>query len=315
MKKRIVALLLVCFALLICVACGEEETAADKGYTPEKVVARTGDYYLSIADDFTAGKNDWEILALARNGREIPQELFDGYYAEIESNLIANGGVIPEGMNSAYARTALVVQALGRDPSNVGGYDLFAPLNDIETTESQGRNGASWALLAAKACGKSVPDEEYLQFILSSQHEDGGFDISGFDESDVDVTAMILQALSFYRGREDVDRAVEKGLSFLSTAQAEDGGFGTMGAPSAESCAQVLTALCALDIPVDDERFTKDGHTVYDALMSYYLDDATFCHTLELGTSDSLATAQAYYAVVALDRMEKGESFLYALTE
>ena len=198
MKKKIVTVLLVGLTLLLFAACGDEESAVDKGYTPEKVVARSGDYYLSVADDFTAGKNDWEVLALARNGREVPEGLLDRYYADIEAALVANGGVIPEGMNSAYVRTALVVKAMGKDPGNVGGYDLFAPLNDIETTESQGRNGASWALLAAKACGKTVPEEEYLQFILSSQHEDGGFDISGFDESDVDVTAMILQSLSFY---------------------------------------------------------------------------------------------------------------------
>ncbi|MGI5873040.1 MAG: prenyltransferase/squalene oxidase repeat-containing protein [Bacillota bacterium] len=313
MKRKLVLICLCCFVLASFVGCGENEE--EISYTPSKVVARTGDYYLSVADGLTAGEDDWVIIGLARNGREVPEGLFDRYYGETEQLLIDNNGVLPDAMNSVYARMALTVTAMGKDPGNVGGYDLFAPLNDVAATESQGLNGASWALIAAKGCGKAVPEEEYLGFILGSQHEDGGFALSEGLDSDPDITAMMLQALSFFAGRDDVDGAAGRALNYLSGVQFEDGGFGSMDEPSAESCAQVITALAAQNIPVDDERFVKNGNTVFDALMTYYLDDATFAHSRELGTGDKMATEQAYYAVVALDRMEKGETFLYDLTD
>lgn len=76
----------------------------------------------------------------------------------------------------------------------------------------------------------------------------------------------------------------------------------------------MLTALSGLNISVDDERFVKNGNTVYDALMSYALEDGSFMHTASLGTADSMATEQAFYAMVAKDRMEKGLSSLYELS-
>ena len=313
MKRKLVLICLCCFVLASFVGCGEKEE--EISYTPSKVVARTGDYYLSIANGLTAGEDDWVIIGLARNGREVPEGLFDRYYGETEQLLIDNNGVLPDAMNSVYARMALTVTAMGKDPGNVGGYDLFAPLNDVAATESQGLNGASWALIAAKGCGKAVPEEEYLGFILGHQNDDGGFDLVGAGDSDVDLTAMMLQALYFYGGRADVSDAVERAFQYLSDVQEEDGGFSSFGAPSSESCAQVLVALSAFEIPLTDERFVKNGHTVFDALMTYYLRDATFAHSKELGTGDKMATEQAYYAVVALDRMEKGETFLYDLTD
>ena len=47
-----------------------------------------------------------------------------------------------------YARLTLALTAIGRDPTNVGGYDLLETLCDYDKMISVGINGASWALLA-----------------------------------------------------------------------------------------------------------------------------------------------------------------------
>ena len=57
---------------------------------------------------------------------------------------------------------------------------------------------------------------------------------------------MALQALAPYRDRADVNTAVEKALGWLGTVQNEDGSFSLEGEATAESCAQMVTALAAL---------------------------------------------------------------------
>ena len=39
----------------------------------------------------------------------------------------------------------LALGAIGRDPRDVGGYDLVKPLGDFDAVIKQGMNGAAWA--------------------------------------------------------------------------------------------------------------------------------------------------------------------------
>ncbi len=95
--------------------------------------------------------------------------------------------------------------------------------------------------------------------------------------SDVDMTAMALQALSNYQDKEEVKIATNKALDYLSKNQGKDGGYeNEWVGDSSESVAQVLIALTSLDInPTEDERFVKDGNLV-DKLLSFQLEDGGF---------------------------------------
>ena len=73
---------------------------------------------------------------------------------------------------------------------------------------------------------------------------------------------MTLQALAKYRDQADVTAAVERGLAVLSSLQEPDGGYVSWGSSNSESVAQVIVALTELGVPLDDERFTKNGITV-----------------------------------------------------
>ena len=157
--------------------------------------------------------------------------------------------------------------------------------------------------------------EELIQGLLKYQLQDGGFAYSG-KEGDVDVTAYALQALAPYvEFDEKTNQAVEKALQFLSDAQLEEGDFASYGTASCESTAQVILALCALNIDyTSDERFIKNYNTVKDGLVRYQLEDGSFAHTIS-GKSNDMSTAQCLSALIALYRQESNQSFLYSYGE
>ncbi|MFR5421868.1 MAG: hypothetical protein ACLTG4_07965, partial [Oscillospiraceae bacterium] len=134
--------------------------------------------------------------------------------------------------------------------------------------------------------------------------------------ADPDVTAMVLQALAAYRGEAAVAAAVSRGIDTLSAMQSSDGGFTSWGSANAESVAQVIVACTALGIDPDtDSRFVKDGGSAVDALLTFYdAGAAAFRHKASGGT-DSLATEQAVYALVAVSRFRRGQSGLYQETD
>ena len=102
--------------------------------------------------------------------------------------------------------------------------------------------------------------------LISLQLPDGGWALMG-QAADVDVTAMVLQALAPHRETPAVADSVAKAVALLASRQQEDGGFVSMGQPNPESAAQVMIALCALGVdPLTDEGFLKNGVTLLDSI-------------------------------------------------
>ena len=175
--------------------------------------------------------------------------------------------------------------------------------------------------------GKLTP-EEIADILLKMRHPDNGWSVTG-EYGDVDVTAMVLQALApMYNGSvfgesgeaakeeesglyEKVKDMVENGVGFLSAKQLENGDFQSFGVRNAESTAQVITALSALSIDcVNDPRFIKNGNSVLDGLKLYKQTDGSFSHKLG-EQSNPTATVQTFYSLVAYLRMSEGKSPLY----
>ena len=175
--------------------------------------------------------------------------------------------------------------------------------------------------------GKLTP-EEIADILLNMRHPDNGWSVTG-EYGDVDVTAMVLQALApMYNGSvfgesgeaakeeesglyEKVKDMVENGVGFLSAKQLENGDFQSFGVRNAESTAQVITALSALSIDcVNDPRFIKNGNSVLDGLRLYKQTDGSFSHKLG-EQSNPTATVQTFYSLVAYLRMSEGKSPLY----
>lgn len=284
----------------------------------------TGDYIEKLpGDELNAFGSEWYILGLARSGRKVS----DDYYKAIEkyvSENIDENGRLDEKRATDNAKLVLVLSALGRDVTDVGGHDLLQALSDMDYVTQQGLSGAIYALLAFDCRGYGIPAadknavqtsrEGLVKYILDRQLKDGGWAYSG-GKAEPDMTAMALQALAaYYKTDAKVKDAVDKAVTCLSKLQNTTGGYDSYGSVNSESAAQVITALTALGIdPDNDARFVKNGVSVLDSLCGFYVDGG-FRHVSD-GKLDPTATAQGYYALAAYYRFADSQTALYDMTD
>ena len=269
---------------------------------------------------------EWAVLGLARSGYSVPTDYFDTYYANVEKYVKNCKGVLHDRKYTEYSRVILALAAIGRDPSNVAGYNLLTPLGDFDKTIWQGLNGPIWALIALDSGNYDIPKNTsaktqatrqlYIDEILNRQMKDGGWNLTGTGDSDPDMTAMALQALAKYQDQKAVKTATDSALSWLSKNQDSKGGFASWGTVNAESTAQVIVALCELGISLDDSRFVKNGHGLIDNLLTFRQSNGSFTHTLDSAEGNNqMATEQCFYALVAADRAENGKNSLYRMND
>lgn len=310
----------------------------------EKLLAEMGGIYASVGESLQAQVNksapivgsiggEWLALGLARSGRSVPAGYYDNVVQYVKANVNANER-LHNSKSTDNSRVILALTAIGKDPTNVGGHNLLKGLDSMSYINKQGINGPVFALIALDSHNYptfgEVTRDVLIDRILSEQVKaDGGWALGGADEeaSDVDITAMTIQALApYYKTNAKVKTAVDKGLTWLSAHQEEDGGFASWGAVNSESCAQVIVALAALGIdPLTDSRFIKNGITALDALCGYYTQDDTlgkgFAHVKQSsggyvgGAYNQMATEQAYYALNAYYRFANSQNRLYDMTD
>ena len=269
---------------------------------------------------------EWAVIGLARSGYSVPADYYDEYYTRVEKYVKNCSGVLHERKYTEYSRVILALTAIGRDPSNVAGYNLLMPLGDFDKTIWQGLNGPIWALIALDSGNYTIPKNTtaktqstrqlFVDEILNRQQKDGGWTLDDTGDSDPDMTAMVLQALAKYQDQSAVKAATDKALTFLSKAQDRNGGFASWGTVNAESTAQVIVALCELGISLDDSRFVKNGHGLIENLLTFRQSNGSFTHTLDSAEGNNqMATEQCFYALVAADRSENGKSSLYRMND
>ncbi len=266
----------------------------------------------SIQDNF----NDWDAFALARAGKKVPQY----YYDVLESYIKEKQGNFR--LVTDYERMALAVTAIGKDPRNLAGYNFIEKIYNHERMTNQGTNGPVFALLALDARNYDVPAnalwtrEKLLAWILEQQNADGGFPLSksGAGASDLDITAMTLQALSPYKDKKEVNAVIEKALTWLSKQQLASGGFTAWGEENSETISQVIIALTSLGIDLEDTRFVKKNGNLVTALESYVNSDGGMSHA-KGESSNYLATQQGLMAWAAYDRFKQGATSLFTMSD
>lgn len=337
--KRIISILMAFLMIFSLSACSEhpaipdvsENSTQEESSVPEEnteetsVLEMTADALIKITGEPIYGSvgGDWTAFGLARMDKEANAEWIEKYYEQAEKYVVGCSGVLDSRKYTEYSRTIIILTAIGKDPTNVGGYNLLAPLADFEQTIFQGMNGPAYALLALDSGNYEIPEntagttqatrELYIDYILSKESPNGGWGLAG-GEGEIDITAMVLQALAKYREREDVSAAIDRALIFLSENQNDMGGYTAYGTDGSESVSQVIVALCELGIPINDERFVKNGRTLEDRLLDFMVEGEGFRHLLE-EEPNIIATEQAFYALVAINRAEKGMPSLYSILE
>lgn len=280
-------------------ASREAEQAADKIWKYEMEQAGASDYeeYLSAGLVPYAGEGtEWLFICLTQWKPELD---FGEYARALDEYLEKNGTLKPVD----YQRIALAKSAIGTDREWI--------INAIREYTGQGGIMSNIYGLILADSGDYIPRSERLLLaseLVKMQLPDGGFVLNG-QYSDTDVTAMALQALAPYKN--EYGDEIERALLRLSELQKDDGGFASYGTENSESSAQVLMALCALDIDyANDERFIKNSVTIWDALCEYECEDGGFSHT-KGGMVNGMATAQVLAAAVCLNRYLEGGGFIY----
>lgn len=271
--------------------------------------------------------SDWTTIALALSGQE---ERFDSYRKRLEARITKryeeNGGLDRVEANP-YHRAALTVLALGGDPTAFGTRADGSPIDLIadgtyafqgESIGAQGLNGWIYALLVLDAGGVSLPADarfsrqDMIDAILAAQEADGGFGLTE-GSSDVDITAMALQALAPYQNQ--YPREIQQALTYLAEQMTGSCRFRSYGQESAESSAQVILALCSLGIdPETDRQFSIGIENLLTGLAGFRQENGTYGHLLEDTQGNCLATAQCLLALTALSRLRQGRR-LYDFTD
>lgn len=253
--------------------------------------------------DASEESSAWLIFGCDKaNADALTDEYYDDYYDNVRLLVKNTGGVLSEDRYTAYERVSIAVETLGADPEDVEGYDLMAPVDDYEKVCAQGINAEIYALISANYVGYDLKNErEYLDDILDAQVEDGGISFDG-KSGDLDITAMAVQALSFYQEDKEVQAVIAKARDYLSSKQGKDGDYG-----NCETTAQVIMALaCLKEDPGKAEDFIKEGKSLTDGLMLYWTGTA-FCHK-QGDEEDLMATQQAILAMDGILAAREGKS-------
>ena len=324
-QKWIALLLALILALSVCgcaadkpqtetaetTAAVETRTAAGQSTVTDEELTQTAQWLMEQIPQPTYGSvgGEWAVFGLARSGVAVPKEYFEVYGENVAAYTAEHGGVLHAKKYTEYSRVILAWTALGKDATDVGGFNLLVPLADFDQTVFQGINGPIFALLALDSGAYDIPEntagttqatrDGYVDYILNAELPGGGWSFAGGD-AETDITAMALQALAKYRDRQ-------------SQQQEENGGFVAYDSESSESIAQVIVALTELDVSLTDSRFVKSGNTLVSRLLEFRTENGAFRHILD-GEEDVMATEQGFYALVAVSRAEQGKSTLYTMT-
>ncbi len=256
---------------------------------------------------------EWQIIGISRAGVQVDEK----HYKNLEEYVRAQKGSFRK--ITDCGKIVMAVTALSKDPRNISGYNLIEKIYNNDKMTLQGTNGPAFALLALDTVRYAVPEDalwsrkKLTDWILKQQNDDGGFPLTHGEASDVDITAMTLQALSRYQDNPAVKTAVERAVDFLSRNQASDGGYCSWKDSNSESVSQTIIALTALGInPATDDRFVKDGNLI-SKLLSFKEPDGRFAHRKGDGPND-IATEQALVALIAYRRFLEGKNWVYDMT-
>ena len=276
---------------------------------------------------------EWAVLAEAR-GNVSASVWYDKYLSNMAKTVASMNGRLDttntQTKHTEYSRVILALTSLGEDATKFTGsngtvYNLVEPLfeknGSTYRVSEQGNNGTAFALIALdsgnyydNATGTTVRNA-WVNSLLGAQISDGSWGIDAdFPGSNVDMTAMVVQALAPYCSTNaTVKAAVDKAVEWLSAEYQQNSDYG-----SSESAAQVIVALSALGIDAKtDSRFQHNGISVLSNFLSYADPNSKgFLHDKQPNsTVNQMASEQAAYTLVAYDRYINGSKRLYDMSD
>ena len=276
---------------------------------------------------------EWAVLAEAR-GNVSASVWYDKYLSNMATTVASKNGKLDntktQTKHTEYSRVILALTALGEDATKFTGsngtvYNLVEPLfeknGSTYRVSEQGNNGTAFALIALdsgnyydNATGTTARNA-WIKSLCDAQINNGAWGIdTDFPGSNVDMTAMVVQALAPYCSTNaTVKAAVDKAVEWLSAEYQKTGDYG-----SSESAAQVIVALSALGIDARTKAdFQYKGISVLSNFLSYADPNSKgFLHDKQPNsTVNQMASEQAAYTLVAYDRYVNGSKRLYDMSD
>lgn len=280
--------------------------------------------------------DEWVVMGLAREGQTVSEQ----YYKSMYETVAENRGSLETGRTSYTnnARAIIGLTASGFDATNVAGYNLVAKLSDYDAIVAQGINGPIFALLALDSHNYEIPEakagvtqatrENLVKFILDKSFnitKAGGNTYTGWayrgnaEDPDVDMTAMAMMALAPYKDNPDVAAKLAGAEKFLKdkyTREEKSAGKVTKPAGTYGNSNSVASAIIGLtSIGVDPASFISGEYpSLIDNLNSFLVKTGGFGYTSNK-SYDRTATNDGYRALVAIQRMKKGQSTIYNMND
>lgn len=267
-------------------------------------------------------KDEWNIFSILRSGATIEQGKLDKYYESVVKQLNTSSKNMRV---TDLARVALALEAMGKNPTDVGGFNVLEAIYNHKDMMTDSSNCPIFGLLALDGRNYEIPKDakwsrkDLVGQILKFQKASGGFGLSlDNDTTGIDMTGMALQALALYYDNPaypEVKPAVDKALKHFKDNITTNAGFLDMGSENSCTTAQVLTAVSALNInpTVKENGFVQNGNNMISNLHTYKK-DAGFAWQATM-QGQEMATQQVTYALVAYQRMEEGQTRLYDFTD
>ncbi|MBE5896639.1 MAG: hypothetical protein E7281_02640 [Lachnospiraceae bacterium] len=276
------------------------------------VYALAGKYLADNNKKITYGDSkEGYLVGLGRAGYPVADGLYAGYYDSVKTYLAGHNNKFSAPTECAKVVGAL--NAIGYDPTNVGGVDITAQLNDSENVS--GDFATAYMLLAIESKGYNVAAKDaYIKTLVDDAYASGGWGWNGVS-ADPDTTGIVLAALApYYNTNASVKTVVDNAVAALSKAQAADGAFVSGMNENSNSTAMVVFGLSELGINADtDSRFVKNGISAVDALCSFATDNGGFGWADNVDVND-FATYQSYYALGSYFRMNSEMNRLFDMT-
>lgn len=246
----------------------------------------------------------YTVFSLARAGFKA-DKFYDSVYAKVKAQLgaiktstgkfyddtnkkyVSQESILKDGAASqTYAKIALCVTALGKDASNVNGFNLIEKLTDKSVYEASSiYSRETTILMAIDSKNYELPTgDNYLtraELVNKTVADTDNQIATSIDWNSIDSAVMQIQPLCAYQTKDvdGVDKAVvkkacDKVLNFMYNMQGADGKYGdSQSASNAWTTAQVMitAGLFGIDVATEENGtdFIKNGVTLYDDALAF----------------------------------------------
>lgn len=246
----------------------------------------------------------YTVFSLARAGFKA-DKFYDSVYAKVKAQLgaiktstgkfyddtnkkyVSQESILKDGAASqTYAKIALCVTALGKNASNVNGFNLIEKLADKSVYEASSiYSRETTILMAIDSKNYELPTgDNYLtraELVNKTAADTDNQIATSIDWNSIDSAVMQIQPLCAYQTK-DVDgvdksavkKACDKVLNFMYNKQGADGTYGdSYSASNVWTTAQVMitAGLFGIDAATEENGtdFIKNGVTLYDDALAF----------------------------------------------